>query len=82
MPTPNCWNDAEHYDFDGITAALNRYLKLKTMPVGMKRVRTVEEMAAIPRIRRPNPAEKLAWMGMGTSLNLSNNRNVQVRDSF
>ena len=33
MPTPNCWNDAEHYDFDGITAALNRYLKLKTMPV-------------------------------------------------
>ena len=37
-----------------------RYLKIKTMVVGMKRFRTVADMEAVPRIRRPNPAEKLA----------------------
>lgn len=81
MVAPNCWNDAEAYDYDGICAALNRFLKLKTMPVGMKRFRTVEEMAAIPRIRRPNPAEKLAtdqvvgqsrWIGWTIGITMDN----------
>jgi uncharacterized protein (DUF169 family) len=58
MPTANCWGDATVYDFAAISAALFRYLKLKTHAVGMKRYASVEEMLAIPRIRRPS--EKLA----------------------
>ncbi len=42
-----------HYDFPAIVAELNKYLKLRTIPVGIKRFKTREEMEAIPRIRRP-----------------------------
>jgi uncharacterized protein (DUF169 family) len=79
--TPNCWNDAREYDFEAIVDALNRYLKLKTMPIGMKRFRTVAEMAAVPRIRRPDPAEKLAtdqivgqcrWIGWTLGITMEN----------
>jgi uncharacterized protein (DUF169 family) len=79
--TPNCWNDSTEYDFEAITAALNRYLKLKTMAIGMKRFRTVAEMEAIPRIRRPDPAEKLAtdqvvgqarWIGWTIGITMDN----------
>jgi uncharacterized protein (DUF169 family) len=41
------------YDYVGIVAALNQFLRLKTTPIGMKLFETVEEMEAIPRIRRP-----------------------------
>jgi len=43
----------QEYDFPALVEQLNRYLKLKTIPVGMKRFRTRAEMEAIPRIRRP-----------------------------
>ena len=43
----------EQFDFKAIVEGLNRYLRLRTIPIGMKRFRTVEEMEAIPRIRRP-----------------------------
>ncbi len=51
------------------------------MPVGMKRFRTVEEMEAVPRIRRPDPAEKLAmdqvvgqarWIGYTLGITMDN----------
>ena len=32
---------------------LNRYLRLRSIPIGMKRFQTREEMEAVPRIRRP-----------------------------
>ena len=40
--------------------ALSRYLKLKTRSIGMQRFKTVEEMEAVPRIRRPDPKKKSA----------------------
>ena len=57
----NCWNDAGDYDFNALVDALNRYLRLKATPIGLKRFRTVEEMAAVPKIRRPPAGEKFAF---------------------
>lgn len=42
-----------HYDWDDLVGRLNTLLRLKTTPIGMKRFRTVGEMEAIPKIRRP-----------------------------
>jgi hypothetical protein len=56
----NCWEDTNEYDYAAIVAGLERYLRLRTIPIGMKRYRTVADMEAVPRIRRPDPAEKLA----------------------
>ena len=41
------------YDWPKLTDDLNRLLRLKTTPIGMKMFATREEMEAIPRIRRP-----------------------------
>jgi uncharacterized protein (DUF169 family) len=41
------------YDWDAIVDGLNRYLHLRAIPIGMKLFERVEEMEAIPRIRRP-----------------------------
>jgi uncharacterized protein (DUF169 family) len=41
------------YDWEAITDDLNRLLRLRVTPIGMKLFETVEEMEAIPRIRRP-----------------------------
>ncbi len=41
------------YDWNQLVDDLNRLLRLRTTPIGMKLFTTVEEMAAIPRIRRP-----------------------------
>jgi uncharacterized protein (DUF169 family) len=43
----------ERYDFGAIVDGLNRYLRLRTIPIGMKLFETVEAMEAIPKIRRP-----------------------------
>jgi len=43
----------ERYDWDAILGGLDQYLRLKTIPIGMKLFETVEEMEAIPKIRRP-----------------------------
>ena len=46
---------ASDLDFDGakVVDDLNRLLRLRTTPIGMKLFASKEEMAAIPRIRRP-----------------------------
>ena len=41
------------YDWKELTDGLNRLLRLKTTPIGMKMFATREEMEAIPKIRRP-----------------------------
>jgi uncharacterized protein (DUF169 family) len=40
-------------DWQGITDALNRLLRLRVTPIGMKLFETVDAMQAVPRIRRP-----------------------------
>jgi uncharacterized protein (DUF169 family) len=44
----------ENFDLVGMVADLNNLLRLKTTVIGMKLFATVEEMAAIPKIRRPS----------------------------
>jgi uncharacterized protein (DUF169 family) len=41
-------------DWAAVVDDLNRLLRLRTTPIGMKLFETVEEMEAIPRIRRPS----------------------------
>jgi uncharacterized protein (DUF169 family) len=60
MATPNCWGDDTRYDFRALTDELNRYLRLKATPIGMKRFRRTAELDEIPRLRRPDPQVKLA----------------------
>ena len=43
----------ETYDWDAIVNGLNQYLRLRSIPIGMKLFETVEAMEAIPKIRRP-----------------------------
>ncbi len=43
-----------HYDWDAILDGLNKYLRVRATPIGMKLFATVEEMEAIPKIRRPS----------------------------
>ncbi len=42
-----------NYDWNGLVADLNRLLRLRTTPIGMKLFATKAEMEAIPKIRRP-----------------------------
>ena len=46
---------ASELDFDGakVVEDLNRLLRLRTTPIGMKLFASREEMSQIPRIRRP-----------------------------
>ena len=46
-------SDITQIDFAEIVADLNRLLRLRTTPIGMKMFKTKDEMEAIPRIRRP-----------------------------
>ncbi len=41
------------YDWNAIVDGLNRYLRLRSIPIGMKLFETVEAMETIPKIRRP-----------------------------
>ena len=41
------------YDWVAIVDGLNEYLRLRSIPIGMKLFESVEEMEAIPKIRRP-----------------------------
>jgi uncharacterized protein (DUF169 family) len=41
------------WDWSELVAGLNRLLRLKTTPIGMKLFESVAEMEAIPRVRRP-----------------------------
>lgn len=44
---------AERYDWSAIVGGLDRFLRLRSIPIGMKLFESVEAMEAIPRIRRP-----------------------------
>src|SRR5712675_2627148 len=44
----------EKFDLAGMVADLNNLLRLKTTVIGMKMFARADEMAAIPKIRRPN----------------------------
>ncbi len=79
--TPNCWGDATAYDYAAINDGLNRYLRLKTPPIGLKRFRSEEEMAEIPKLRRPPASEKFAfdqmvgqsrWLGWTLGVTMDN----------
>ncbi len=43
----------ERYDWPKLVDDLNRLLRLKTTPIGMKLFERIEDMQAIPKIRRP-----------------------------
>ena len=45
--------DSETLNYQETVDSLNRLLRIRTTPIGMKLFETVEEMEAIPRIRRP-----------------------------
>ena len=46
-------SDRTIHDWSALVDALNRFLRLRTTPVGMKLYESVEKMEAVPRIRRP-----------------------------
>jgi len=60
MITANCWGDETEYDFKQICDDLVRLLRIQATPVGMKRFHKKEELDEIPRLRRIDPALKLA----------------------
>ena len=60
MATKNCWDDDTDYDFAALVGGLNRYLRLRATPIGMKRFRSASELDEIHRLRRPPPGEKFA----------------------
>ncbi len=57
-------------DWTSIVDDLNRLLRLRTTPIGMKMFTTVEEMEAIPKIRRPRSIHTTDQIvGMASRLN-------------
>ena len=81
MAIKNCFNDDNDYQFGTIVDGLNRYLRLKATPIGMKRYKTIAEMEAVPRISRPDPSEKMAmdqivgqsrWIGYTLGITMDN----------
>jgi uncharacterized protein (DUF169 family) len=59
MSEPAIRSSAEEYDFPALVEGFNRYLRLRSIPIGMKRFKTRAEMEAIPKIRRPT--EKMVF---------------------
>tara|TARA_R110002073_G_scaffold173756_2_gene330873 strand:- start:2067 stop:2864 length:798 start_codon:yes stop_codon:yes gene_type:complete len=77
----NCWGDETEYDFNGLTAKLNQYLRLRTNPVAMKRFATEADLDAIPKLRRPREGELMAtdqivgqsrWIGYTIGVTMKN----------
>ena len=67
------------YDYKLLVESLNRYLKLKTIPIGMKRFKTEEEMQKIPRIKRPKKQLNMdqvvgqcRWVGYTIGVTMAN----------
>ncbi len=46
--------DSSSIDLQDVVESLNKLLKLRTIPIGMKMFATIEEMESIPKIRRPS----------------------------
>ena len=91
MAIQNCFNDDNDYQFTTIVDGLNRHLRLKATPVGMKRFKTVSEMEAVPRIRRPDPNEKMAmdqivgqsrWIGYTLGVTMENLMGAQCGATY
>jgi uncharacterized protein (DUF169 family) len=51
--SPRSTQDLDVFDGPALVAELNKYLRLRTTPIGMKLFETVVEMEAVPKIRRP-----------------------------
>lgn len=77
----NCWGDSADYNYQAIVDGLNHFLKIKTLPIGMKRYQSVAEMEAIPKIKRPDPNCKLntdqivgqsRWVGYTIGITMDN----------
>ncbi|MBT4522186.1 MAG: DUF169 domain-containing protein [Halieaceae bacterium] len=77
----NCWGDSYQYNYQSIVDDLYSLLRIKTLPIGMKRYKTIEEMESIPRIRRPDVSEKLntdqivgqsRWIGYTIGITMEN----------
>ena len=47
-------SSGDHVDWPSTLARLDRLLRIRTTPIGMKLFETVEEMEAVERIRRPS----------------------------
>lgn len=73
-------SESANYDWKKLVDDLNQYLRLKAIPIGMKLFESVEEMEAIPKIRRPQgmlladqvvaQAARLGWTVGVTAENL------------
>ncbi|MEM7276188.1 MAG: hypothetical protein AAF547_24150, partial [Actinomycetota bacterium] len=62
--------DGAPIDWGALVGDLNRLLRLRTTPIGMKLFETVEEMEAVPRIRRPGAIHTTDQIvGMASRLN-------------
>ena len=60
----------ERIDWDDLLGRLQALLRIRTTPIGMKLFPTVEEMEAVPRIRRPNAIHTTDQIvGMASRLN-------------
>ena len=46
-------SESSSFDLNEVVASLNKLLKLRTIPIGMKLFESVKEMESIPKIRRP-----------------------------
>ncbi len=45
--------DLQNLNFKELVESLNKYLRIRTTPIGMKLFEKAEDMEAIPRVRRP-----------------------------
>ncbi len=81
MDRANCWGDETDYDFGHIVSELNKYLRLKATPIGMRRFRKESDLDAIPRLRRPAAGEVFAtdqivgqsrWIGYTIGITMDN----------
>jgi uncharacterized protein (DUF169 family) len=62
--------DGAPIDWRALVADLDRLLRLRTTPIGMKLFETKDEMEAVPRIRRPNDVHTTDQIvGMASRLN-------------
>ena len=77
----NCWSDDRIYDYPGLVQGLQTYLKLKAMPIGMKRLHKVSELDSIDRLRRIPEELKLTtdqivgqsrWLGYTLGITMDN----------
>jgi uncharacterized protein (DUF169 family) len=79
--TANSWGDEKDYDYVALVDALNKFLRLRTTPVGMRRFRKESDLEGILRLRRPPAGDKLAfdqivgqsrWIGYTLGITMDN----------